>query len=498
MISSPTSGDGHAARAHQERADQERADERYRWLAVSVVLIGTVMVTLDTTIVNVALPAIRTSLHAGSGIEWIVTCYLLAVAVSQPATGWLADRFGRRPVFLLSLAAFTAASMAAALSPNLPALIGFRVLQGLGGGALAPVGMAIVIELFPPERRGRALSAWGIASMAAPAIGPTLGGWLVTSVSWHWLFLINVPIGALGTLFGMRVLRDSGYRDLRRLDVGGIGLGGGGLALTLLGVSQGESWGWTSTTTLGVLAVGVTMVVSFVVHELHTREPMIDLRMFRVRAFSLAIAVSLFTTAAQYTRLVFVPLALETLRGYTPLRVGLLLTPAAIATAVGMSIGGRLVDVVGARRPMLFGTGLMALAAFSLGNIAVTTPVPVIIASLCGQGLGFGLCAMPAVVVAMNELPPRFVAQASAVRSLTSQVAGASTIAILSAVVAARMGSGPSTLAHRQRAYDTAFLCASAGLLVAFACSVKVPGRERRTGAVAERDAEAKLAAVVE
>jgi EmrB/QacA subfamily drug resistance transporter len=402
----------------------------------------------------------------------VVTGYLLAVAVSQPATGWAADRFGRKRIFIMSLVAFTTASLLCALAPNLTMLVIFRVLQGLGGGALAPVGMAIVIELFPAQRRGRAMSTWGIASMAAPAIGPTLGGYLVTAVSWHWLFLINVPIGTLGVIFGFRVLKDLGYRESRRLDSLGLFLGGGGLALVLFGVTKANDWGWSASSTIATLAVGAASLFAFIAHELHTDEPMIELRMFTITVFTLSMAVTLFTTAAQYTRLVFIPLSLETVRGYTALRVGLILTPAALLTAIGMSIGGRMVDRVGARRPMVIGSGLMCLGAFSLSHIGVSTPVAAIIASLGTQGLGFGLCALPGVVVAMNSLPARYVAQASAVRSLISQVAGASTVAVLSAVVAARLGSGTPSLEKSQSAYDTAFLIASIGLFIALLCSL--------------------------
>jgi EmrB/QacA subfamily drug resistance transporter len=458
-------------------AAAEAAAERYRWMSLSIVVVGTVMVSLDTTIVNVALPRIRDDLHAGTGIEWVITAYLLAVAVSQPATGWLADRFGRTRVFLVSLGAFTGASLLCALSPNLGALIGFRVLQGFGGGALTPVGMAIVVEQFPAERRGRAMSVWGIASMAAPAVGPTLGGWLVTSVSWHWLFLINIPIGGLGTLLGLRVLRDSGYRELRRFDTLGLGLGGGGLALTLYAISQAPHVGWSSRSTVLGLLVGVAALAGFVRHELRTDEPLIELRIFSNRAFSLAMIVSLFMTAAQYTRLVFVPLSLETLRGFTALRVGVLLTPAAIMTAVGLSVGGRLVDSVGARRPMIFGTGLMLVAALALGNIRQDTPVSLIVVALCLQGLGFGLASMPAVVVAMNSLAPRHVAQAAAVRSLTAQVAGATAVSVLSALVAARMGTAPVSVHRAQSAYDSAFLAMSGGLAVAVFCAFQFKAR---------------------
>ncbi|MGC2241185.1 MAG: MFS transporter, partial [Acidimicrobiia bacterium] len=165
--------------------------DRYPWIAMGVVLIGTFMVILDTTIVNVALPQIGLALDRQAGIEWVVTAYLLAVGLAQPPTGWLADRFGRKRLFIVSLGFFVIGSLGAALSPNLGSLVGARVIQGLGGGALMPVGMAMIYELFPPHRRGTALGVWGVAAMAGPAFGPVIGGYLVTNVSWHWLFLIN-------------------------------------------------------------------------------------------------------------------------------------------------------------------------------------------------------------------------------------------------------------------------------------------------------------------
>lgn len=458
--------------------------DRRRWLVMSVVLIGTLMVALDTTIVNIALPRIRDDLGVGAGIEWVVTAYLLAVAASQPAMGWLADRFGRRRIFLLSLTWFTVASFLAALSPNLATLVVLRVVQGFGGGALTPVGMAIVVELFPVERRGRAMSLWGIASMAAPAIGPTLGGWLVTAVSWHWLFLINVPMGAGGLILGLRLLPDSGYRERRSFDALGSVLASGGLTVTLYAVTQADRWGWGSTRFVSLFGTGLALLVAFVLQERRCPEPMIDLAIFRSSVFSLGMTITLFITAAQYARLVFVPLALETLRGYTPFRVGLMLFPPAIATMVGMSIGGRLVDRIGPRLPVLTGAASMFTAAALLGNVTVHTNPAVIIGSLAIQGIGFGMCAMPATVSAMNSVPARWVAQASAIRTLNSQVSGAVAISVLSAVVAARMGDNP-TVTQQQDAYNTAFYVVAGGLVVAGVCAWFLPRRAMR-GATAD------------
>ncbi len=294
------------------------------WVPLSVVMVGTIMVVLDSTIVNVGLHQIGVDLGAGDGIEWIVTAYLLGVCVSQPATGWLADRFGRKQVFLASLVGFTVASALCAVAPNLGLLVVFRVLQGLGGGAMMPVGMTMVFELFPREQHGRAIAVWGMSAMVAPAIGPTLGGWLVTSVSWHWMFLINVPIGIAALVAGLRLLPDAGFRERRPFDLAGLVFGGLGLAVVVLGIAQATTWGWTSTATVSCIGGGLVSLAVFAGHELRTDHPLIELRMFEQRAFRLAMGAFVFVMGAQFARLVFVPLQLESLRGFTAMKVGLM------------------------------------------------------------------------------------------------------------------------------------------------------------------------------
>ncbi len=433
---------------------------------MSVIMLGTIMVVLDTTIVNVALPQIALALDAGSGVEWIVSAYLLAVAVSLPATSWIAGRFGHKRVYLLALAAFTLASLACAASPSLPVLIGFRVLQGLGGGALMPVGMAMVLKMFPRERHGRAIGIWGIAAMAAPAIGPTLGGWLVTSVNWHWLFLINVPIGAVGLIAGLRLLPEVPRDPVGRFDLPGFVFGSAGLALLVLGLSEANEWGWTAPATIGCIIGGAASMAAFVVHELRTPDPMLEMRMFRSAPFSMAFGITFFVVLAQYARLVFVPLDLESVRGYSALAVGLMLAPAGLATAVGMNTGGRLTDRIGPKAPMIAGTSLMAVALLALATFGLRQPLWLLGLLLVVQGFGMGLHAAPATVTAMNTLEPELLGQGSTMRTLVSQVAGAVSVAALSAVLAVATPADP-TPAQAQSAYSIVFYVAFFGMLVA-------------------------------
>jgi len=451
-------------------------EERAAWLALWVIVAATTMVALDTTIVNVALHQIAVDLHAGSRIEWVVTAYLLAVCVSQPASGWLADRFGRRVVFLTSLAAFTAASAACALAPTLPLLVTARVIQGLGGGALIPVGMAMVLGLFPRERHGRAIGIWGLAGMLAPAIGPTLGGWLVTAVSWHWLFLINVPIGLVTFAFGFRLLPEVGERHYRPFDGLGLGLGCGGLSIAVLGLSEANEWGWGSPATIACLLGGIALLVAFVAHELRVDHPLIELRMFSERTFRLAMGVMMFVFVAQFARLVFLPLQLEGLRGESALKVGLLFFPAAIVSALAMTVGGRLVDRIGPRLPIVIGTSAMAVALIGFTRLALDTPLALIAVILAIQGLGFGLLTPPVLVAGLSDLPAHLVSQGTALRSLLNQVSGAVAVALLGAVVATSAGANP-TPTEAQSAYNNAFAVAAVGVLIALVLATRLPRR---------------------
>ena len=440
---------------------------------MSVILIGTIMVVLDTTIVNVALPQIGEALHSAQGVEWIVSAYLLAVAVALPVTGWLSDRFGHKQVYLTALTVFTLASFACALSPNLAVLVFFRVIQGLGGGAMMPVGMAIVLKIFPRDRHGRAIGVWGVAAMAAPAVGPTLGGWLVTAVSWHWLFLINVPIGIVALVTGLSLLPPVEHGPAGRFDLAGFLSGSIGLALLVLGLSEANNWGWTSAASIFCIGGGVALAAWFVRHELRTEAPMLEMRMFRSQAFTLAFGITFLVVAAQYARLVFIPLNLEGLRGYSAFDVGIMLAPAGLFSAIGMTTGGRLADRIGIRPPLIVGTSLMAVALLAVANLGLTTPLWLISGILAVQGLGMGLHAAPATVAAMNTLTSDLLGQGSAMRTLTSQVAGAMSVATLTAVLAVATPSSP-TPQQAQHAFNVVFYVAFFGMLGAVALALKL------------------------
>lgn len=460
-----------------------------------MVLIGTYMVFLDTTIVNVALPQIGIDLHSGSGIEWVVTAYLLALGVSQPATGWLADRLGRKRVFSLTMVLFATASLLAALSPSFPFLIGFRALQGLAGGAMMPVGMAMIYELFPPDRRGMALGVWGVAAMAAPAIGPPLGGFLVTTVGWRSLFLINVPIGYIGIFVALRLLKDTGYREKRSFDTRGMALASTGLILMLLALSEVTSWGWLSVRFLGALGTGMVLETLFVRHALRTPDPLVDVRIFRRPVFALTMAIVWVVTVAQFARLVFVPIELETLRDMTALHVGLIMAPAALGASAAMPVGGWLTDHVGPRPPVVLGLTIMAIGTWLLANLGLTTGEVHIAVALLIVSTGIGFSNTPNMVAALNTVPAALLSQGTAIRSINRQVAGSFGVALLSTVVITQIGAVSAfgvegSRTSIQHAYNLVFYVALGSIAIALILAMFLPNARRNREFLEERARE--------
>ncbi len=465
----------------------------YRWVAMGVMLFGTFMVVLDTTVVNLGLPAMQREFDTIEGIEWVVTAYLAAVGVTQMCTGWIADRMGRKAAFILALVVFTTASVLCAASVSLGMLIAARVLKGIGGGMLMPVAMAMIYELFDPEERGRALGYFGIAVMAAPAIGPVLGGGLVESAGWRALFLINVPIGVVGVPVAVRFLRDTGFRESRRFDSTGLALSGVGLALLLIGVAQGSKVGWGDPVVVAMLVTSVVLLTVFVRHSLTTENPLVELQMFANPVFAVGMITVGLMAVAQFSRLIYIPLQLGTVRGVSELSIGLVMLPSALGIAVTMPIGGRLADRVGARIPVTVGVAVLAASFLGLAAFTPTTPLWVISLALFAGGLGSGLAMMAPNILAMNAIQARQISQATGLSSVARQVSAAVGTAMLVSIFAATRPAGdPGSIAADAALtpYRTVFLVAFAILVVVLVVAQRLPGKTKALALQAERRAE--------
>jgi EmrB/QacA subfamily drug resistance transporter len=481
---------------------------RSPWVAVGVILVGSYAAILNITVVGVALPAIVDDLggRRGPGADWVVTAFLIGVVAVVPLTGWAADRLGRTRVYGVSLVLFAVGSVLCALAPSMVVLVAARVVQGVGAGAVMPIGMATVYDLFPPDRRGSAMGVWGVAIMAAPAVGPPVGGWMVTAASWRLLFVVFGAIALAAAALSVRYLPDVGHRERRPLDMVGWALTVVGVVAIVVGSRELPAWGFTSPTTVVAMGTGVAAIVAVVVRSRRMTHPVIEFRMFTVPAFAAGMVVVWLSSMNQFGQLTFLPVELQVVRDLDPGRVGVLLAPAALGVAVTMPLGGWLVDRVGARVPVAVGLVVMAAGTLQLADLRPDGGEAPIVVTLIVIGLGQGLVFIPATVSAMSSLSDRFVAQAAVVNSLNRQLSGAVGVAVFSAIVVAELGAvSPTDLAaagleldRAQAAYNRVFAVSAWSVAAGLLACAWLPGRRRIREIHRERAAERSTGGVLD
>src|SRR5262249_39721097 len=343
------------------------SDQRHinPWLIAVSVMTATFMEVLDTTVVNVSLPHIAGNLSATiDESTWALTSYLVANAIILPLTGWLANYFGRKRLLLTSVAGFTVSSFLCALAPNLPLLILFRVIQGCTGGALQPISQAVLLEVFKPEDRGRAMGFWGLGIVVAPILGPVLGGWLTDSYSWRWVFYINIPVGIASFALIQLYVFDPPYiaRRSDRIDYWGIGLLAVGIAALQILLDKGQEDDWFASRFMTALAaIALVTLAAFVVRELDTDHPVVDLRVLKVRTYTVGVFLMTVMGFVLYGSLVLLPLMLQTLLGYPSLQAGIALAPRGMGSFLAMPVVGVAMSKVDARKLLAGGIVLGAL-----------------------------------------------------------------------------------------------------------------------------------------
>lgn len=452
---------------------------------MGVVLVGTYGAVLNSTTMGVALPEVARDLTPsplGIDVDWVITAFLLGIVMVQPGIGWLSDRFGRRHVYLAALATFVVGGALAALAPTMEVLVAARFVQGVGAGAIMPVGMATIYELFPANRRGTVLGIWGIAVMAAPAVGPPLGGWIVTAWSWRVMFAIFVVLGLVAFALAWKVLVDTGGRRPRRLDVTGWALAVVGIAMVVVGARQATSWGPTSALTVAVVGGGLLVLAVLVRWAWRRPDPIIEFRMFTHPTYAVGMGVIAMVAVAQFARLNFIPIELQVVRGLDAQEVGLLLAPAAIGAALAMPVSGWLADRVGSRPPAVVGLVVMAASMWQLAHLTPTGENSQVTLILIGQGIGAGLCQIPASVAAMNAIPSHYVSQATAISQLIRQMAGALGVAVLATLIVGDLGAVAPTdadPAQAQAAYNQVFMVVFWLVAATVVGGCFLPGRKR-------------------
>src|SRR5215831_10801287 len=462
-----------------------------------VVVLGAIMTILDATIVNVALPTLGQDLHTSiAAIQWVPTIYLLAFASVIPLSGWAAGRFGAKTVWLASLGTFMAGSLLAGLSPSIGALIVSRVVQGLGGGMIMPLGQAMLAQVAGPNRMGRVMSIVGVPMLLAPVFGPLIGGALIGAASWRWIFFVNLPVGLLAIVLAVRLLPATAPRPGQHLDVRGAVLLPGGLALFLYGLAQiSQHSQLTAPGALGPMITGAVLIAWFVRHALRAAHPLIDVRLLRQRGFATGTAVNFVLGTALFGVALLLPLYFEILRGRTPLQTGLLLAPQGLGAAVAITLAGYLTDRVGARRVVPVGV-LLALAGTGwFTQIGAHTPYWALLAALFLVGAGLGATITPAMAAAFQGLPPAALGQATSAINVVQRVAGAlgsATLAIvLQQAITARLpgwhgqigqaaaiaAASPHASAALAEAFGASFAVAFGISAIALIPAILLPGR---------------------
>ncbi|MBV9230015.1 MAG: DHA2 family efflux MFS transporter permease subunit [Chloroflexi bacterium] len=452
-------------------------------LSVSIIFVASMFMSImDTTIVNVALPSLGRQFGVpATSVDAVVVAYLVSLAVIIPVSGWLGDRWGTKRIFLFALALFTMSSALCGLAGNLALLVLFRALQGLAGGALTPVGQAILYRTFPPAERVQVSRVLIIPTVIAPAVGPILGGLLVDQLSWRWVFFVNVPIGIAALLFGLIFLPEHREPGVGRFDLAGFLLAGIGLAFILYAMSEGSAYGWTSTSVFSSAIAGLLVLGAFVVIELRKREPMIDLRLFKNRLFRTANLVSMFASAGFLGVLFVGPLYLQEARGVSALTSGLTTFPEAIGVVLSTQVVAYLYPRIGPRRLMAAGlTGVaIVMALMCLMGSDTSLWLMRVLMFLTGAGMAYAM--LPIQTAAFATISPSSMGQASALNGAQRQLGAAIGIAVLSSVISA---VGPTHLSvtgiaqPNLLAYQAAFLAASLLALTAASIALAVSDRD--------------------
>jgi EmrB/QacA subfamily drug resistance transporter len=433
-------------------ADLPRAGaglDRQTLVVGGVVILGAIMSILDATIVNVALDTLSRDLDSPlATIQWVTTGYLLALATVIPLSGWLSERFGSRRVWMASVALFAVGSVACGLATSAAMLIAFRLLQGLGGGLILPVGQSVLAQVAGPARVGRVMSVIGVPMLLGPVLGPVLGGLILTGASWRWIFYVNVPIAVAALALAARLLpRGIGRADAGRLDRVGVALLPPGLVAIVFGLSEIETHGGiTSPLAFGPIVVGLCLVALFVRHALATERPLLDVRLFRSLHFSAAAATVFVAGAALFGAMLLLPLYFQLARGEDALAAGLLIAPQGIGAAIVLPFAGRLVDRTGGGWVVIVGCVVMTIATAPLAWVRSDTSTVLLHALLFVRGMGLGATMMPSMAAAYARLNPAQVPGATATLNVLQRTGGSLGTALVSVVLQHHL-TGPVTAA---------------------------------------------------
>jgi len=408
-------------------------------LITITVMLGLIMAIIDSTIVNVAINNIGGNLGASvDEVSWVATGYILANVVVMPLNGWLTAFLGRKRFYAASLAVFTIASFLCGTATNITQLVIYRVIQGVGGGALQPTAQAIMFETYPPEKRGNAMAIFGLGAMVGPAVGPTLGGYIVDNASWPLIFYINIPIGIVAFLMTMMFIPNPKYieRPKAGIDWSGLGLMTVGLASLQYVLERGEHDDWYDSSTITILTiVSVVALTIFIWKMLRDKHPLVNLQVFRHSSFTVGNVLGVISGFGLFGTALILPLFFQTILGFTAFDTGLMLLPGALSTAASMMIVGRLLNRIDARASIAFGFLVFGLSTWMLGGLSTEAGFWDVFWPRLIQGFGLGFLFVPLSTCSLGDIPNAEMAGATGVYTLVRQLGGSFGIAILTTLL---------------------------------------------------------------
>jgi DHA2 family multidrug resistance protein len=431
-------------------SDDASMSETQRWAITISIMLATVMNSLDTTIANVALPHIQGSVQASQDqITWVLTSYIIAAAVMTPLSSWLAGRFGRKLLFLISIGGFTGASVLCGTSTSLLEIVLFRFLQGLCGASLIPLSQAVLLDIYPAHRHGQAMAIWGAGAVLGPILGPALGGWLTDNLDWRWVFLINLPVGILAFMGVWVFIHDARAEDHKPFDFFGFGALTLALASSQLLMDRGPSQDWFSSSEIWTYAIlGVIGFYLFALHTVTARHPFFDRALAQDRNFLVSTCLGFFVGVLLFSSMALLPTMMETILGYPVVTTGVVSMPRGIGSFISMFIVGQLITRVDVRALVLTGLTLSAIAVWQMTNFSLEMDSQIIIWSGLIQGLGTGMIFVPLSTLAFATLSPKLRTEGAAVYTLVRNIGSSIGISLMQAQHVAAMQTARTRLAE--------------------------------------------------
>lgn len=435
-----------------------------KWLVVISVLLGAFTLILNNSMMNPALPYFEKIFHANAvSVSWILTIFMVTMGMAMPLTGYLSEKIGKKNLFIIGLALFVTGSLAGSQAWSLGSVIFFRAIQGVAGGVMIPLAMALIFEVFPRHQRGMAMGVYGIAAMVAPTIGPTLGGFIIEKASWQYLFLANVPTGILGLIMCSIYLKKPAKNPDKQFDYKGFVAVTLGIGMILFAFSRMQTVSQlTNPVNLVLIGLGLICLVAFGWIEKRSDDPLLNLKLFGTPAFSLAVWISSIGTVGLFASIFLLPFLIQSVYGYSAIDTGLVLLPSAVFTGIFMNVGGRILDKKGPALVVPIGLAITTVMMFLFYFVGLQTPIWVIVVLMAMRGAGMGFTNMPANTTGMNAIPDKMVAQGSAMNNVVRRMTSALGVVFISVFFQVRKSElvaiGDSTREAAMSAINEAYL----------------------------------------